>query len=98
MFVVTVLGENEHQNLVKVVQNMLNKYRLLERVEIEVIKITPEMSEPFTLNLEKEKINEEKVIEEVSLDARFEPEKIENLRKLTYYQNIQNQQVVKMKR
>ena len=69
---------------------MLNKYRLLERVEIEVIKITPEMSEPFTLNLEKEKINEEKVIEEVSLDARFEPEKIENLRKLTYYQNIQN--------
>ena len=70
---VTVLGENEHQNLVKVVQNMLNKYRLLERVEIEVIKITPEMSEPFTLNLEKEKINEEKVIEEVSLDARFDP-------------------------
>ena len=63
---------------------------MLERVEIEVIKITPEMSEPFTLNLEKEKINEEKVIEEVSLDARFEPEKIENLRKLTYYQNIQN--------
>ena len=58
---------------------MLTKYRLLEQVEIEVVKISVEMSEPFTLNLEKEKMNEERVIEEVSVDTRFEPEKIENL-------------------
>lgn len=54
---------------------MLEKFRLLPDVQIEIIEITPQMSEPFTTLNEKDKLEE----------SKSDPV---NLMKLSYYQNL----------
>lgn len=89
LFVVTTLeSEQEQKDLAKIVKDMLSKYRLLPEIQIQVVKISTDLNLPFA-NQMKEKQDEERVIEEVEQDRTFQPEKIENLRKLSYYQNIE---------
>lgn len=96
LFVVTTLDKSEHGNLKQVVRDMLEKYRLLLNIQIETVKVSPEESEPFSYNMEKELKDEDKVIQQVAMGKRSEDEKIQNLMKLTNYQRIEEDQVRKM--
>lgn len=64
---------------------MLEKFRLLPDVQIEIIEISPQMSEPFTTLNEKEKLEE----------SKSDPV---NLMKLSYYQNLQKEEIIKIKK
>lgn len=75
---------------------MLEKYRLLINVYIETVTINPEEIEPFTYNMEKEMKDEDRVIQQVALDKKFEDDKVQNLMKLNNYQRIENDHVKKM--
>lgn len=96
LFVVTTLDKSEHENLKKVVRDMLEKYRLLIDVYIETVKVTPEEIEPFSYNMDKELKDEDKVIQQVALDKKFEDQKVQNLMKLNNYQRIEDDHVKKM--
>lgn len=71
LFVLTTLQETEHKNLQWVVKDMLEKFRLLPDVLIEVIEISAQMSEPFTA-FDMDKLEE----------SKSDPV---NLMKLSYY-------------
>ena len=88
LFVVTSLENSEHENLKQVVRDMLENYRLLLNVHIEIIKITSEEIEPFSYNMDKEMKNEDMIIQQVALDRKFEDQKVQNLMKLNNYQRI----------
>lgn len=75
---------------------MLEKYRLLLNVVIEIIKVSAEEIEPFSYNMEKELKDEDKVIQQVALQNKYEDGKIQNLMKLTNYQRIEEDRVRKM--
>jgi hypothetical protein len=96
LFVVTTLEKSEHENLKQVVRDMLEKYRLLLNVHIETVKVTAEENEPFSYNMDKEMKDEDKVIQQVALDKKFEDHKIQNLMKLNNYQRIEDDHVKKM--
>lgn len=72
LYVLSTLPETEHKNLTWVVKDMLEKFRLLPECYIEIIEISPEISEPFTT------INEKEWLEESKADPV-------NLMKLSYY-------------
>ena len=48
LFVLTTLADSEHENLQLTVKDMMYRFRLLPNIEISVVRIKPEMSEPFT--------------------------------------------------
>lgn len=96
LFVVTTLEKSEHENLKKVVRDMLEKYRLLINVYIETVQVTAEEIEPFSYNMDKELKDEDKVIQQVALDKKFEDQKVQNLMKLNNYQRIEDDHVKKM--
>jgi hypothetical protein len=75
---------------------MLEKYRLLINVYIEIVKITAEEIEPFSYNMDKELKDEDKVIQQVALDKKFEDQKVQNLMKLNNYQRIEDDHIKKM--
>ena len=75
---------------------MLEKYRLLINITIETVKVSPEEIEPFSYNMDKELKDEDKVIQQVALDNKYEEQKIQNLMKLNNYQRIEDDQVKKM--
>mmetsp|Transcript_9936 Transcript_9936/g.9800 ORF Transcript_9936/g.9800 Transcript_9936/m.9800 type:complete len:137 (+) Transcript_9936:577-987(+) len=75
---------------------MLEKYRLLLSIQIEIVKLSPEEVEPFSYNMEKELKDEDKVIQQVALENKYEDQKIQNLMKLTNYQRIEEDRVKKM--
>lgn len=93
---VTTLEKSEHVNLKNIVKNMLEKYRLLINVYIETVTIKPEEIEPFSYNMDQELKDEDRVIQQVALDKKFEDDKVQNLMKLNNYQRIENDHVKKM--
>ena len=96
LFVVTTLDQSEHENLKKVVRDILEKYRLLIDVNIETVKVTAEEIEPFSYNMDKEMKDEDQVIQQVALEKKFENDKVQNLMKLNNYQRLENYHVKQM--
>ena len=96
LFVVNTQEQSEQENLKQVVNDMLEKYRLLIGVYIETVRVSPEEIEPFSFSMDKELKDGDKVIQQVALEKKFEDHKVQNLMKLNNYQRIEDDHVKRM--